>query len=226
MEAQSPEIVIQNLVDMRLAFVKMLLEMSGEDFGDRSSKIEWRSFIGAEEAGDYTFTNLSTSLVDNLSKFGICSGRWSECVKTMASWYIGAPINGVYDQSKQFFCPLVGRNVRSDCSGFTTACLWLYGVKNLPLMNTAGISNEDSAWARAVKAAGFTYHTFDPSNLHQFSICCSSGRGHVTIVGENTSKDHWNCYDFGNDRGPQFGKPLPMSHFGNYGVMIWPPIGS
>jgi predicted chitinase len=212
---------------LRVELLKENLEGTGIFMGDTGNDITYRNHIGQPDDKMFNQDNILNGILHHLDMFGVGGGgKWSEAVRTMAAWYLGPPINGKYDQSSMFDCPLTpGRKVRSDCSGFVTACLWLYGL-DIPLMTTSAFADRNSPVGHALTAAGFTYNRFDDSSLQPFAICVTGGHGHVTIVGEDFSKKSWNCYDFGSDRGPKYGKPLPMHYRHDYAWMIYPPLGS
>ena len=124
-------------------------------------------------------------------------GNWGACVQQMAEWYV-ANIHD-YNQGALTECSLVNKKVRHDCSGFTTACLWLFGTlldKTWPPNSTsyttgAGISEQ-------MESAGFVKLPFSFESAQPFDII--SFCGHVEIYngcknGRHTSWAWGSCHD-------------------------------
>lgn len=90
----------------------------------------------------------------------VIPGKWGQCVQEMGTWYANN-IN-TYG-TKQFFCPLVGKKVQSDCIGLVCACLQHYGIK-MGIYGSSMIANEPE-FTNIVTSNGFQKLVYDKSIL-------------------------------------------------------------
>lgn len=123
---------------------------------------------------------------------------WPEAVVQMGKWY-EANIH-VYENWNTVSCPLLGGGqIRRDCSGFTSACLRLFGINGFNT-NSGGFASSSSV-ASSLTAAGFIKMPFNTSILQPFDIYTHAQQpgakfGHVEICASAGKTWGWgSCHD-------------------------------
>lgn len=132
------------------------------------------------------------------------NSNWSMAVMEMGKWY---EKNVHTYSSGTISCPLIGTNVRQDCSGFVAACLKKFGVTDSPFngSNSPGSSSylSDRSLADSLTQKGFKKMTGNPQ---PFDIMAKNG--HIEIYAGNNKSWGWgSCHD-GLNGHP--GMPSPM----------------
>ena len=146
------------------------------------------------------------------------NSNWSMAVMEMGKWY---ERNVHTYSSGEVNCPLIGVNVRQDCSGFVAACLKRFGVTDRPFNGSDSPGSSDYLSNRKVadilSKKGFK--KMSGSNPQPFDIMAKNG--HVEIYAGNSKSWGWgSCHD-GKNGHP--GMPSPMNK-GPYSV-IWRYVG-
>lgn len=125
-------------------------------------------------------------------------GDWAICVQKMGQWYV-ANIHD-YNQGALSECSLLnGRKVRHDCSGYTTACLWLFGALLDEIWPPPSKSyTYDERIAQKLTSAGFIKLPFSFTSVKPFDIMTYDG--HVEIYNGFVNNKHtswaWGaCHD-------------------------------
>lgn len=149
---------------------------------------------------------------------GAGGGNWGECVKNMAKWYV-TNIHD-YNQGALSMCSLVDRKVRHDCSGFTTACLWLHGtLLDIVWPPNSSVYTSGLGIESKMNEAGFTKMPFSFSSVQPFDII--SFNGHVEIYNgfidhKHTSWAWGSCHDAAHG-----GLPCLTAHVRQGYTTIW-----
>jgi hypothetical protein len=146
------------------------------------------------------------------------NSAWAMAVMEMGKWY--EKNIHEYNQSGWLNCPLIGVNVRKDCSGYVAACLKKFGVTGKPFSgaDSPGSSQylSNQQLSNTLTQKGFKKMTGSPQ---PFDIMAKNG--HVEIyAGDNKSWSWGSCHDGKNGHS---GMPAPMNK-GPYSV-IWRYIG-
>lgn len=145
-------------------------------------------------------------------------GRWARAVIEMAGWYVENV--HAYSQPTLTYCPLVGRNVRWDCSGFTTACLWNYGaLKDIMWPPSSGAYTSDPVIAQKLMDAGFEKYTFSWDNAQPFDIITFNGHVEIyngVVDGKHSSWAWGSCHDKAHG-----GLPCKTAHVNHGYDIIW-----
>lgn len=196
---------IRTIEDIRRGLAKEIVEYFGEDMGDNSD-LEF-IYNTIYKNPDKTISKpTKDDLLTGILKFGTDTGldnssdgdgRWAKAVIEMAAWY-ETNIHE-YNQSKFSLCSLINRKVRWDCSGFTTACLWLYGaLSDVSYPPTSTLFTADGTIGKKLQDAGFEKLTFSWDTVQPFDII--TYKGHVEIYngkkqGSHTSWSWGSCHD-------------------------------
>ena len=97
--------------------------------------------------------------------------NWMEAVEEMAKWYEknvhtyqGGTTGKASGQRKMYDCPLVGKKVGDDCSGFVSACLWKHGV-NIPLSGSGIYTQPNQSFSKMMNNAGFVKMAYSIDKL-------------------------------------------------------------
>lgn len=216
---------IRTVEHLRVDLAKEILEWFGEDLSETENEIKYKSsFDQLNDAADLLQDN-KDDLIAGILRFanyqglsGSGDGQWTRAVIEMAAWYVSNIHE--YNQGKTSFCSLVNRDVRWDCSGFTTACLWNYKAllefKSAP---RSGMFTNDKKVAEAMERAGFVKYVFTWDSVEPFDIITYDG--HVEIYnkrenGKHTSYAWGSCHDA--NRG---GLPCGTAHTKEGYDIIW-----
>lgn len=199
--------VLNSLAQVRNGLMKEIIESFGEDMGDVNLKRVFNTKFDIEQ--DLTRPDIQNPKNDDLilgilrfaNVLGLDNfngdGKWARAVIEMAEWYVKNV--HAYSQPTLSFCPLVMRNVRWDCSGFTTACLWRYGaLKDIMWPPASAAYTNDQNIGKKLQDAGFEKMTFSWDNVQAFDII--SYPGHVEIYngikdGKHSSWAWGSCHD-------------------------------
>lgn len=191
--------MLQYVNECRTGLLKEIIEYFGYDMGPVENKytpqIATFDLDNKEEKEEIDFLQgiMKYAKIQNLD-FSAGS-KWVQSVMKMADWYVDNVTT--YNQRQTTFCDLVGRPVRHDCSGFVTACLWLYGALTQytsPMSSSAftGLSS----LAAEMKNVGFVRMKYNKQELKPFDIMTYSG--HVEIYAgflNNSDKSYsWGKY--------------------------------
>lgn len=108
---------------------------------------------------------------------GNADPNWQNAVIKMGKWYTQNV--HIYDDTgqKRKRCELIGRDIRMDCSGFVTACLWMNGI-NVSMCSSGEIA---SGCGGKLQQNGFKRIPYSDSALQNFDIYAKNG--HVGIYG-------------------------------------------
>lgn len=129
---------------------------------------------------------------------------WNQAVQSMGTFYFhnihtyqGGVSGHATGSRRMYSCPLLGNSVGDDCSGFTSACLQLFGAfPKSYLVSSHEFASTTSTAARYLKKAGFSPLRFLGFTLLQpFDIIARNG--HVEVFyGKNGSS--FMSYGWGN----------------------------
>ena len=169
--ARTDNTALNELMLARNGLMKEIIETFGEDMGDVKLDRKYVTRFDYEKDptkpaqlpeknnDDLILGILRFANALGLDNFG-GDGKWARAVIEMAGWYVKNV--HAYSQPTLTFCPLVNRNVRWDCSGFTTACLWLYGAlqdvmwpptsSTFPPPSPTAMSTWATAWSSWVRS--------------------------------------------------------------------------
>lgn len=141
---------------------------------------------------------------------------WMTAIKAVADWY-QHNINE-YNQSGYHQCPVVSAKVRSDCSGFVSACLQKLGaISNTTIYSSADYASPSGACGKALLAAGFQNYPYSFDDLREGDIY-SKGGGHVEIYAGSSKAYAWGSnHNVNSPKNP--GLPTWMSKQGY--TIIW-----
>ena len=119
---------------------------------------------------------------------GNADPNWQNAVIKMGKWYTQNV--HIYDWTgqKRKRCELLGRDIRMDCSGFVTACLWMNGI-NVSMCNSGAIA---SGCGGKLQENGFKRIPYSDSALQNFDIYAKNG--HVGIYGGKSLGYDWGAY--------------------------------
>lgn len=151
-------------------------------------------------------------------------GTWNQAVQQMANFYQ----NNVHTYQgttskprlgrKQYSCSLLGWNVMDDCSGFTSACLQLFGAFSKSDIPTSGsFASTSNAIANKLRRAGFSPYAFNINALQPFDIVAKNG--HVEIYAGSSGSSR-RSYSWGNIHDRSHGG-LPSYYCKDNYVLIW-----
>ena len=133
--------------------------------------------------------------------------QWGEAVCAMGKWYeknihtyLGLTEQTKnYNTSSRYDCPLTNAKVRDDCSGFTSACLNLFGLSGF-LTSSGGFAT-DSNVGNQLESAGFQKLTYSKESLQPYDIYTHGPQngarfGHVEICASQNKQWGWgNVHD-------------------------------
>lgn len=226
--------VFNELMNARTGLMKEIIETFGVDMGPVNFKRTYNTtFDTAQFEAQDLLSNESVlpkknkdSLMIGILRFANAlglnnsggDGRWAQAVVEMAEWYV----NNVhtYSQTTTAPCPLVNKNVRYDCSGFITACLWHYGaLLDYPGIPSSAAFTNDDVLAKKLEEAGFEKLTFSWDTVQPFDIISFSG--HVEIYnglkdGKHSSYAWGSCHDASHG-----GLPCGTAHIKQGYDVIW-----
>ena len=206
--ARTDNTALNELMLARNGLMKEIIETFGEDMGDVKLDRKYVTRFDYEKDptkptqlpeknnDDLILGILRFANAIGLDNFG-GDGKWAKAVIEMAGWYVKNV--HAYSQPTLTFCPLVNRNVRWDCSGFTTACLWLYGaLQDVMWPPTSSSYTNDPQIAKKLMDAGFEKYTFSWDIAKPFDIITFPG--HVEIYngikdGKHSSWAWGSCHD-------------------------------
>lgn len=198
--------VVNTFIGTRIDLVKEVGEYFGLDLGDDDYEYNYQNEykFDPDLDVDIDLTKDKEDLLMGILKYADTlnslsgDGQWSKAVIEMASWY--ATNIHEYNQGKTSFCSLVNRDVRWDCSGFTTACLWNYGalldIDHIPC--SAEFTNSVDI-GRRLEEAGFAKYAFTPDDVLPFDIITFPGHVEIyneKIAGKHTSYSWGKCHDW------------------------------
>lgn len=113
---------------------------------------------------------------------------WNQAVQQMGSFYMqnihtyqGGASGRATGARRSYSCPLLGHSVGDDCSGFTSACLQLFGAfPGSYIVSSSGFASISGTTAQYLKKAGFSPLRFSGFTLLQpYDIIAKNG--HVEI---------------------------------------------
>ena len=226
-EECTDNILLDALTEVRNGLVKEVIEAFGSDMGEVNKK---RQFITTfkRNLDDEALYGLPKENDDDLvmgmlryahalgydNEHG--DGLWGSAVMQMAAWYV----SNIHDYSQTKFtpCPLVNRNVRHDCSGFITACLWKYGALANVIYPPASseYTNGDSLGAQ-LTLDGFEKIPFSWDTVKPFDIITYNG--HIEIYNGIINGKH-TSWAWGNNHDIAHGG-LPCSTVKKQYTYIW-----
>lgn len=129
---------------------------------------------------------------------------WNQAVQQMGKFYMqnihtyqGGTSGHASGARRSYPCPLLGHSVGDDCSGFTSACLQLFGAfPGSYIVSSSGFASTGGTTANYLRKAGFSPLRFSGYTLLQpFDIIARNG--HVEIFyGKNGSS--FMSYAWGN----------------------------
>lgn len=129
----------------------------------------------------------NTPINDTSSSGGSSSGTsWASAVQTIGNFYTSNKLP--YNQTQSVFCSLVNKNVREDCSGYVSACLWKFGV-NIAMSTSYGFTASSGSLYNTLSSAGFTQMDYSFANLQPYDIITYNG--HVEIYAGNKQSYAW-----------------------------------
>lgn len=113
---------------------------------------------------------------------------WNQAVQQMGKFYMqnihtyqGGTSGHASGARRSYSCPLVGHSVGDDCSGFTSACLQLFGAfPGSYIVSSSGFASTSGATASYLRKAGFSpLRYISYSSLQPYDIVARNG--HVEI---------------------------------------------
>lgn len=163
--------------------------------GENNFKLLVQGISDPEKFGEIAISDCAS--VDGGNVVGNIK-EWSKAVATMGKWYEkNVP---EYSQSKTSLCPLIGTNVRWDCSGYVSACLQLFGTFKKGFITNSSGFNGDASVASMLSNGGFKKLPYSWETVQPYDIIAYNG--HVEILaekGEHPKSWGWgsvhNCKD-------------------------------
>jgi hypothetical protein len=112
------------------------------------------------------------------------SSKWAKAVQIMGKWY--EKNIHEYNQSAFANCPLIGGNVRKDCSGYVSACLQYMGVFDKGKITNSGGFTNDQKIAQILEKGGFRKLRYSWAAVEPYDIISyrNGDKGHVEILAE------------------------------------------
>ena len=143
-------------------------------------------------------------------------GTWISTVKAVKKAYVNAKLKYKYGGSGTIKINGKKKKVKTDCSGFVSACLREYGVK-VSLTSRDFLGN-----VKALKKAGFTKMKWPGwSKLHKGDIIARNG--HVEIFSNNKGSSH-RVWNFGSSKSDHVAGTTTSS-YKSYSAVWRPPSG-
>ena len=222
--------VIDALAITRNGLAKEIVESFGSYMGDVNLQHKYTTTFEMPPGTEFPTTlpeknndDLIVGLLRFAHELGLdnCTGdgRWTAAVNQMATWY--TQNIHTYSGAMLVDCPLINRKVRADCSGFTTACLWLYGaLLDIAWPPASGAYTNDSNIGAKLQTAGFAKMQFASwDTVMAYDIICFDG--HVEIYNGNIDGKHsswaWgSCHDTASG-----GLPCHTAHVARGYDVIW-----
>ena len=217
------------LTEVRNGLMKEIIESFGCDMGDVNLSRKYNTtfkYLPDTPKQDELPKKNNDDLILGILRFANAlgldnfegDGKWAKAVIDMAMWYVENVHS--YSQPTLTFCPLVGRNVRWDCSGFTTACLWNYGaLQDVMWPPTSTAYTHDPLIAKKLAAAGFEKMAFSWDIVQPFDIITYAGHVEIyngVVDGKHSSWAWGSCHDISHG-----GLPCGTAHVKQGYDVIW-----
>lgn len=220
---------LNTLMEVRQGLMKEIVEYFGDYCGAVNRARKYKTTFDLSNIDGVTNHDLNLpnetkdDVINGLLRFAHATGidgtggRWARAVQDIAAWYVSNIHE--YNQSKTVYCDLVNKDVRCDCSGFVTACLWKYGaLQDVEWPPVSSTYTSDTGIKDKLKDAGFEKMPFSWNVVKPYDII--SYNGHVEIYngvvnGCHTSWSWGNVHDEAHG-----GLPCKTSHVsGGYDVI-------
>ena len=228
-EPDNAEILFQNIQNAKLALIKEVFEIMGDDFTDNDANIEYRNYLTniiLTPNGTLQYDESGNVYIKAEPYIGDPPQNWSDAVIKMGKWY-EANVHTYQcgknnkEASGQRLSYKFQDNwyVTDDCSGFVSACLQFYGVFNKGEIYSSYDYAHNSSVELKLKNSGFLKYAFTWDRLAPFDIIIvNDGKNHHIEIWNGPGGKYGTSWSWGNTydgKNGHYGMPCPTTPY-NY----------